>query len=129
MNLKELPVETSEAILDAIDIDMSFVDVEDRVKFFNNPRSGRVFPRTKMDLGRKVQNCHPPQSLDKVNAILKGFRDGSMKEAPFWIAMKGKFIKIDYFPVRSGDGAYLGTVEVVQDATGLRSLQGEKRLL
>ncbi len=129
MNLKELPVETIEAILDAIDIDISFVDAEDRVKFFNNPRSGRVFPRTKMDLGRKVQNCHPPQSLDKVNAILKGFRDGSMKEAPFWIAMKGKFIKIDYFPVRSGDGAYLGTVEVVQNATGLRSLQGEKRLL
>lgn len=129
MNLKELSVGTIEAILDSIDIDISFVDAEDRVKFFNTPKSGRVFPRTKMDLGRKVQNCHPPQSLDKVNAILQGFREGSMAEAPFWIDLKGRFIKIDYFPVRDKDGTYLGTVEVVQDATGLRSLEGEKRLL
>ena len=129
MNLKELPVEVVEAVLDSIDIDISFVDAEDRVKYFNTPRSGRIFPRSKLDLGRKVHNCHPPQSLDKVNAILKGFRDGSMTEAPFWIKLQGKFVKIDYFPVRDKSGAYLGTVEVVQDATELRSLQGEKRLL
>ena len=129
MNLKDLPIETVEAILDAINIDVSFVDAEDRVKYFNTPKEGRVFPRTKMDLGRKVQNCHPPQSLDKVNSILNGFRDGSLQEAPFWIDLKGRFVKIDYFPVRSKDGTYLGTVEVVQDATKLRALEGQKRLL
>lgn len=129
MNLKDLPVETVEAILDSINVDISFVDAEDRVKYFNSPKDGRVFPRTRMDIGRKVQNCHPPQSLDKVNAILNGFRDGSLEKAPFWIDLKGRFVKIDYFPVRSEEGAYLGTVEVVQDATELRSLEGQKRLL
>lgn len=129
MNLKDLPIETIEAILDSLNIDISFVDAEDRVKFFNTPKEGRVFPRTKMDLGRKVQNCHPPQSLDKVNAILHGFRAGTMDAAPFWINHKGRFIKIDYFPVRNKSGVYLGTVEVVQDATELRALEGEKRLL
>jgi hypothetical protein len=129
VNLKELPIETVEAILDSLNFDLSFVDAEDRVKYFNTPKEGRVFPRTKMDLGRKVQNCHPPQSLDKVNAILKGFREGAMEDAPFWINTKGRFIKIDYFPVRGANGTYLGTVEVLQDATDLRSLEGEKRLL
>ncbi|MBA7539848.1 hypothetical protein ES705_32133 [subsurface metagenome] len=61
MNLKELDIETIEAILDSINVDISFVDAEDRVKYFNSPRKGRIFPRTKMDLNRKVQNCHPPQ--------------------------------------------------------------------
>jgi hypothetical protein len=129
MNLKDLPIETVEAILDSLNIDISFVDADDRVKYFNSPKEGRVFPRTKMDLGRKVQNCHPPRSLDKVNAILTGFRHGTISDAPFWINTKGRFVKIDYFPVRGRDGSYLGTVEVVQDATELRSLEGEKRLL
>lgn len=129
MNLKELPVETIEAIFDAVNVDISFVDAEDRVRYFNTPREGRIFPRTKMDLGRKVQNCHPPQSLDKVNAILDGFKNKTMSEAPFWIQLQGQFIKIDYFPVYDAEGKYLGTVEVSQNATQLRSLEGEKRLL
>lgn len=129
MNLKELPIETIEAILDSINVDISFVNADDKVKYFNTPKSGRIFPRTKMDLDRKVQNCHPPQSIDKVNAILNGFKDGSIKEAPFWLKLGDKFIKIDYFPVKDKDGNYLGTVEVSQDATELRSLKGEKRLL
>ncbi|GAB4369039.1 MAG: hypothetical protein Kow009_05710 [Spirochaetales bacterium] len=129
MNLKNLPIETIEALLDALNVDISFVDHEDRVAYFNSPREGRIFPRTKMDLGRKVQNCHPPQSLDKVNAILEGFKSGTLEKAPFWIQQKGRFIKIDYFPVRDKDGNYLGTVEVTQDITEARSLEGEKRLL
>lgn len=129
MNLKDLSIETIEAIMDALPVDISFVDAEDRVKFFNNPKTGRIFPRTKIDLGRKVQNCHPPQSLDKVNAILDGFRSGTRETAPFWIELHGKFVKIDYFPIRDTNGTYLGTLEVVQDATELRSLTGQKRLL
>lgn len=129
MNLKELPHETIEAILDALPIDISFVDAEDTVKYFNTPKKGRVFPRSKLDLQRKVQNCHPPQSMDKVNAILDGFRNGTREDAPFWLQLNGKFLKIDYFPVKDADGKYLGTLEVLQDATEVRSLEGEKKLL
>ncbi len=129
MNLRAMDIPAIEAVLDAINVDISFVDANDRVTYFNSPRSGRIFPRTKMDIGRKVQNCHPPQSLEKVNAILEGFKNGTRSDAAFWIDLQGRFIKIDYFPVRDTDGNYLGTVEVTQDATQLRALEGQKRIL
>ncbi|MEI7641109.1 MAG: PAS domain-containing protein [bacterium] len=128
MNLKELSLETIEALMDALPLDVSFVDAQDTVKFFNTPKAGRLFPRTKMDLGRKVQNCHPPQSLDKVNAILTGFKTGSKEDAAFWINFKGKIVYINYFPVRDAEGKYLGCLEVTQDITELQKLTGEKRL-
>jgi len=129
MNLSELSLETIEAIMDALPVDVSFVDAEDRVKFFNTPRGGRIFPRTKMDLNRKVQNCHPPKSLPLVEKILSGFREGSRQEARFWIDLHGRKILIEYFPVRDAAGKYLGTLEVTRDITDIQGLQGEKRLL
>ena len=129
MNINELNVETIEAVMDALPVDVSFVDAEDKVKFFNTPREGRIFPRTKMDLGRKVQNCHPPQSVHRVNEILGGFRDGTMNEAVFWIDYRGRKIHISYFPVRNHAGEYLGCLEVSQDITELQKIEGEKRLL
>jgi PAS domain S-box-containing protein len=129
MNLKELSIETIEAIMDSLPVDVSFVDANDTVKFFNTPKNGRIFPRTKMDLGRKVQNCHPPKSLDKVNAILNGFKNGDMKEAIFWIDYHGRKIMISYYPVRNEKGEYLGTLEVTQDITEIKKIEGEKRLL
>lgn len=128
MNLKELKVETVEAIMDAMPVDCSFVDETDTVKFFNNPKSGRIFPRTKMDLGRKVQNCHPPKSLEKVNAILNAFKAGSNEDSVFWIDFMGKKVLIKYFPVRDPEGKYLGCLEVTQDITAIQKIEGEKRL-
>ncbi|HRU38696.1 MAG TPA: PAS domain-containing protein [Candidatus Goldiibacteriota bacterium] len=128
MNLKELSVETIEAIMDAMPVDCSFVDANDTVKYFNTPKSGRIFPRTKMDLGRKVQNCHPPKSLDKVNAILNAFKSGSNGDSVFWIDFNGRKILIKYFPVRDKEGRYLGCLEVTQDITEIKRIEGEKRL-
>jgi DUF438 domain-containing protein len=129
MNLEAIGIPVIEALLDSINVDISFVDANDRVGYFNSPKAGRIFPRTKMDIGRKVQNCHPPRSLDKVSAILDGFKDGTRSDASFWIRLGERFIKIDYFPVRNSEGVYLGTVEVSQDATALRALEGERRIL
>lgn len=128
MNLKELNIDTIEAIMDAMPLDCSFVDENDTVKFFNNPKAGRIFPRTKMDLGRKVQNCHPPKSLDKVNAILTGFKSGTLETSEFWIDFRGKKVMISYFPVRDAAGKYLGCLEVTQDITEIQKITGEKRL-
>jgi PAS domain S-box-containing protein len=129
MNLKELPVETIEAIMDSLPVDLSFVDENDTVKFFNTPKHGRIFPRTKMDLGRKVQNCHPPKSLPVVQKILDDFRNGRRESADFWINYHGRMVYIRYFPVRDESGNYLGTLEVTQDITEIQKLTGEKRLL
>lgn len=129
MNLKSLPTETVEAILDNLPLDMSFVDAEDTVAYFNTPKEGRIFPRTKMDLGRKVQNCHPPKSVHMVNRIIEEMKAGKRENAPFWIPMGDKLIYINYFPVRDKEGKFLGILEVSQNIAPLQKLTGEKRLL
>lgn len=129
MNLKELSIDDIEAVMDSLPVDISFVDAEDKVKFFNTPKKGRIFPRTKMDLGRQVQKCHPPKSVHAVQKILDEFKNGTRKEAVFWINLGGKIILIQYFPVKSSDGKYLGTLEVSQEITEIQKLQGEKRIL
>jgi len=80
-------------------------------------------------IGRKVQNCHPPASLDKVQKIIDEFRSGRKDVADFWIEKKDRFIYIRYFAVRDDSGTYKGTLEVVQDATVLRGLTDQQRLL
>jgi DUF438 domain-containing protein len=63
-----------------------------------------------------------------VDKILRAFRNGERDVAEFWINMGGRLIHIRYFAVRD-EGEYLGTVEVVQDVTEIKRLEGEKRLL
>jgi len=116
------------AILNAIPFDLTFVDREDRVRYFTQGRE-RIFTRTRAILGRKVQLCHPPSSVHIVERILDDFKSGRESRAPFWIEMKGKFIHIEYFALRDAAGNYLGTLEVSQDLTQKRALQGEQRLL
>lgn len=114
-------------VLNTLPIDITFVDKEDRVRYFSDNRE-RVFVRTKSIIGRKVQNCHPPQSVDVVEGILKSFKKGKRDSADFWINIEGKLVHIRYFAVRDRDRNYLGTLEVTQDITEIKKLQGEKRL-
>ncbi len=116
------------AILNTIPFDLTFVDKDDTVRYFTQGRE-RIFTRTRAILGRKVQLCHPPSSVHIVEKILKDFRAGTQSQAPFWINLKGRFIHIEYFALRDEDGNYLGTLEVSQDLTDKRELEGEQRLL
>lgn len=115
-------------IFGTLPVDITYVDAEDRVAFFSEGPD-RVFERTRAIIGRKVQHCHPPSSVDVVERILNDFREGRQNVAEFWIELGGKFVHIRYFPVRNPEGEYLGTVEVTQDLTRLRALEGERRLL
>jgi len=117
-----------EALLNTIPLEITFVDANDQVRYFNRSQE-RLFVRTKATLGRKVERCHPQKSLHLVKEIVEGFRSGTRDEAEFWIQMEGRFVHIRFFPVRDPLGTYLGTIEVVQDVTGIRKLEGEKRLL
>lgn len=109
-------------------MDITFVDENDEVKYFSGSKH-RIFPRGKAILGRKVQNCHPPESVQIVNEIVAAFRSGKKDHAGFWIKMKGRFIYIRYFAMRNEHDEYRGTIEVSQDVTEIRELQGEQRLL
>jgi uncharacterized protein len=121
-------VEQLTAVLSALPIDLTFVDAEDRVAFFTEGPD-RVFPRSRAIVGRKVQHCHPPKSVDIVDRILNDFRSARQNVAEFWIDFHGKLVHIRYFAVRDGQGKYLGTLELTQDIAPLRALQGERRLL
>ncbi len=117
-----------EAIFSVLPVDVAFIGADDRVKFYSDPPH-RIFVRTPAVIGRLVQNCHPPKSVALVEEILRTFKDGSRDSAEFYLTMRNRFILIQYFAVRDDAGAYLGTLEVSQDATAIRKLEGEKRLL
>ncbi len=115
-------------LLGNLPLDITYVDAKDEVRFFSHGQE-RVFPRSPAVIGRKVQQCHPPQSVDRVQQILDAFRAGRHDVAEFWIQMQGRFVHIRYFALRDEEGAYQGTLEMVQDITALRELEGERRLL
>lgn len=114
-------------LLGTLKIDVSFVDENDEVRYYNEGE--RIFPRSPGVIGRKVQNCHPPHSVDKVQQILDAFRAGEKDVADFWIEMQGRFLHIRYFAMRDAAGTYRGTLETVQDVTEIRALQGQRRLV
>jgi hypothetical protein len=123
-----LSKEEIESILDVLPIDISFVDRNDSVKYFNKAEK-RIFVRTKSVIGRKVQLCHPQKSVHIVNKIVEAFKADKKDSAEFWITVAGRLVQIRYFAVRDKKGKYLGTMEVTQDLTDIKKIEGEKRLL
>lgn len=122
-----LSVEQLNLMLTALPFDVSFVDENDRVRFYSEGE--RVFPRSPGAIGREVRNCHPPKSLEKVEQILAAFKAGEKDVAEFWIEMGPRFIHIRYFAMRDATGAYRGCLEVVQDASHVRALEGQRRIV
>lgn len=115
-------------VFSTMPFDLTFVDKDDSVGYFS-PGKERIFDRSRAILGRKVQYCHPPKSVHIVNQIVKDFKAGKQDRARFWINMGGKLIYICYYAVRDDSDEYMGTLEVTQDLTEIRQLEGEQRLL
>jgi PAS domain S-box-containing protein len=120
--------EILDVVLNALPVEISFVDENDTVRYFNK-NGDRIFPRPPAVIGRKVQDCHPKKSLHKVSQILDDFKNDKRSSAEFWIDLKGRKVYIRYFAVRGKDGRYLGCLEVSQDITDIQKIKGEKRLL
>jgi len=124
----QLSLEQLNLMVTHLPVDLTFVDENDTVQFYSEGPE-RIFPRSPAIIGRKVQNCHPPKSLHLVESILESFRAGRKDVAEFWIQLRGKFVHIRYFAVRDQDGNYRGCLEVSQDITRIKQLEGERRLL
>ncbi len=123
-DMKEL-----EALFVTLPVDITFVDKDDKVKFFSHSPK-RVFERNRSIIGRDVRMCHPPHSVHIVEQIINDFKSGKENKAAFWISnFKGRFVYIEYTALRSNDNEYLGVIEVTQDITDLRNLEGDQRLL
>lgn len=132
-NLVHLPTgvltaEQFNLIFNHMPVDITFVDDQDEVKFYSNPPH-RIFPRTPAIIGRKVQFCHPPESVHIVNRIVDSFKSGEKSVASFWLHLGPKFILIQYFAVRNAEGEYKGTLEVSQEISEIQKLEGDRKLL
>jgi DUF438 domain-containing protein len=126
--LEKLEIDLIEKIIDTLPLEMSFIDAEDRVQYYSKGNK-RIFKRSPAVIGKKVQKCHPQKSLDKVNAILEDFKNKKRNVAEFWIPVNDMLLYIRYFPVEDDNGKYLGTLEVTQEISKIKKIEGEKRLL
>jgi len=115
-------------IFNHLPIDITFVDENNKVRYYSTPPR-RIFRRTNAILGRDVHNCHPPESVHVVEQIVEAFKAGRKDSASFWIDMKGEMLFIQYFAVRNDNRDYKGVIEVSQNITGIKKLDGERRLL
>ena len=123
-----MTVQEINRVLTNLPVDITYVDKDDTVKYFSQTKE-QLFPRSPAVIGRKVQKCHPPASVHRVQQILDDFRAGRRDVAEFWIQMQGKFIHIRYFALRDEKDEYQGVLEVTQDVSRIRALEGERRLL
>lgn len=127
--VENLTTEQLHGIMETLPFEVTFVDAEDTVAYFNKLDKPKVFARTRSVVGRKVQKCHPKKSVDTVQQIVEGFKNGTHDKAEFWINMGDETIMIRYFPVHDENGTYLGVCEVTQEVGWIRRLEGEQRLL
>jgi len=109
--IENLKPEIIEAILDALPVEVSFVDENDEVRYFNKD-GDRIFPRPRGIVGRKVQQCHPQKSVHIVNKILADLKSKKRDVAAFWLDLRGRKVYIRYFPVWDKKGTYVGCLEV-----------------
>ncbi|MDY0288207.1 MAG: DUF438 domain-containing protein [Sphaerochaeta sp.] len=114
-------------MLNAMPADITFVGKDDRVRYFSEGKE-RVFPRTRSIIGREVAHCHPPKSLHVVEKLVEEFKAGVKDEESFWLQRGDAFVLIRYYAVRSTGGEYLGVMEVTEEISALRSLEGNKLL-
>lgn len=132
---QELDVATGKLSLNCINllfkhmpVDLSYVDENELVKFYSDT-SHRIFPRSANVIGREVKNCHPAKSVHVVEEIIEKFRSGEQSQAEFWINKPGLFIYVLYTAVRDEEGNFKGVLEMMQDCTHIRSLEGSRTLL
>lgn len=124
----KLTLEQINLIFRHLPVDISFVDENELVKFYSDTPH-RVFPRSKNVIGRQVTNCHPRSSVHIVREIVDKFRNGEQDKAEFWINKPGLFIYIIYYAVRDEAGRFRGVLEMMQDCTHIRDLEGSRTLL
>jgi hypothetical protein len=128
MNIKNLDYDLLDAILEFLPVDISFIDADDTVQYFNK-FGERIFHRPKSVIGRNVQDCHPEHSLTRVEELLDEMKAGERDQAEFWIDYEEMKVYIQYFAVRDENGEYIGCLEASQDISRHREITGEKRLL
>lgn len=123
LSLKELDL-----ILDILPLELTFVDKDHIVKYYDNGEDEKLLARTPSAIGREMLNCHPPKVHDTVKQLVSDLESGKKDSQAAWYKRKdGVFVYIDYIAVRNDEGEFMGIVETVQDITELNKISGTNR--
>lgn len=115
-------------ILDSLPLELTFVDKDNIVQYYNNQPGEKLLGRTPSAIGRDVMNCHPPKAHETVTQLMQDLRDGKKDKQAAWYRRKdGVMVYITYAAVRDEEGEFLGILEYVQDITELVEIEGENR--
>ena len=128
VSMGKMTLEQINLVFKHLPVDITYVDENEIVKFYSDT-AHRIFPRSKNVIGRDVKNCHPPKSVHIVEEIIEKFRNGEQDFVEFWINKPGLFIYISYSAVKDENGKFRGILEMMQDCTKIRSLEGSQTLL
>ncbi len=122
----------AEAILETLPLEMTLIDENDRIVWWNTRRE-RVFPRPEEIRGRDVRSCHNAESNRMIDRLLREMKAGERETARFWYnrIKEGLLQKlvVDYIAIRDAEGRYLGCIETLQDVAPFRFIEGERRKL
>jgi len=121
-------VEELEHIFSKLPFEISFVSADNTVRFFSDkPAEEKLFQRSKPSIGKDLHVCHPKKYVPLMEQVIEDFKSGAQSHARFWRQdQQGKFISINYYAMRNADGEFIGSLEVVQDITDLRKLEGDR---
>ncbi len=115
-------------MLDMLPLELTFVDKDDVVKYFNNQEGPKLLARTPNAIGRDVMNCHPPKSYEIVEQLIKDLKSGKKDKEVAWFKKGSTYVHITYAAVHDDAGEYLGILEYVQDITDFIGIEGENRV-
>ena len=112
-------------VLRMLPVDISFADENDVLRYW----SGRTYRTCDPHfIGKDMRACHPAESLETLEAILTAFKSGERDAAEGWQDDDGRFRYTRYVAVRDDAGAYRGILEMNEDLTDRRALEGEQDL-
>lgn len=114
-----------DALLNALPLELIFVDREDRLQYCNRVERQERMSQGKM-LGRDIRNCHKPESMPRTEQMLDDLRTGKKDEDEFWIDGLGVKLLNRFLAVRDESGKYLGCLEYLLDFTALEALAKAK---
>lgn len=116
-------------VLNNLPLEITFVDKDDVFKYFNqrSAEEEMMLIRTPSMVGRNVENCHPPKSLDKVMTLIADLKARRRDSESMWFKRGNQRIHITYKGVFDENGDYLGILEYVQDVQPFIDLPSEMK--
>lgn len=115
-------------ILNALPLELSFVDKDQIVQYFNDIPGEKIFVRTANAIGRDMFLSHPPKSKPMVEKLLHDLKTGVKDTQTAWYPKEdGTIVYLTFQAVRDEDGTFLGVIESVQDITEITKLDGDNR--